>query len=243
MALLVYGSRARGDATEDSDLDLLIATTGGPSGSRDDGAVCISWYPLDHLLRRARSGDLFAFHLVSEGKALFEREPVLTKLRRSFAFRADYQREIRMASDVGWCLLHHASRVVDPASFNRRMAWATHTMLVGAAAEQRRPVFSADGLAAFARCPEAGRVIRSKRDRTVKPEALADFRHVLEHRGHAEPPALPDLAGERVRFQTQRNPAGRAALHPFYRNDGTRTHERSREEQQAPAADPGRAEP
>jgi predicted nucleotidyltransferase len=215
LSLLLYGSRARGDATADSDIDLLVTTMGGPSGTKDDGRVAISWYPVDHLIRRARCGDLFAFHLVSDAKALFERQPVLARLRRAFAFRDDYRREIQMASDVGWCLLHNSSRAADAVAFNRRMAWSVHTILVGAAAEQRQPVFSADGLADFAQCREAGRVIRAKRDRVIDPGVLADFRHVLQHRGSPEPAALSDLAAERARFDADRNSAGRAALRPL----------------------------
>ena len=215
LSLLLYGSRARGDAGADSDLDLLVATPGGAHRIRDNGRVTVCWYPLGHLLRRARSGDLFAFHLVSEGRPLFERQPVLAALHRAFTFRGDYRPEIKMASDVGWCLLHHASLAVDPLSFHRRMAWSAHTMLVGAAAEQRRPVFSADGLAAFAGCPEAARVIRAKRSRTVDSSVLADFRRVLEQHGTDEPEALPDLVAERARFDADRNPVGRAALRPL----------------------------
>ena len=215
VGVLLYGSRARGDATADSDVDLLVTTTGGRPYVSDSGRIAISCYPFDVMLRRARCGDLFAFHLVSDAKVLFERRPVLARLRRAFTFRADYRREIRMASDVGWCLLHHASRVADEPAFNRRMAWSAHTMLVGAAAEQRRAVFSADGLAAFAGCPEAARVIRAKRDSTLNPLVLADFRHLLHHRGRPEPAPLSDLAAERARFDADRNPAGSAALRPL----------------------------
>ena len=221
LSLLLYGSRARGDATADSDLDLLVATAGGPHRVRDNGRMTVSWYPQDHLLRRARSGDLFAFHLVSEGTALFEKQPVLTRLRRAFTYRADYRREIRQASDVGWCLLHHAERVRDSLGFNRRMAWSAHSVLVAAAAEQRTPVFSADGLAAFAGSPGAARVIKAKRDPRIDPALLADFRQLLTEHGSAEPVALPTVSAEQGRFHADRNPAGRAALRPLQATVGS----------------------
>ena len=216
VGVLLYGSRARGDATADSDVDLLVTTTGGRPYVSDSGRIAISCYPFDVMLRRARCGDLFAFHLVSDAKVLFERRPVLARLRRAFTFRADYRREIRMASDVGWCLLHHASRVADEPAFNRRMAWSAHTMLVGAAAEQRRAVFSADGLAAFAGLPRgrAGDPSQAQFD----AESLACWPTSATSCTIADAPSrhrCPTSPPERARFDADRNPAGSAALRPL----------------------------
>ena len=77
VGVLLYGSRARGDASADSDVDLLVTTTGGRPYTSDTGRISISCYPIEAMLRRARSGDLFAFHLVTDAKMLFERRPVL----------------------------------------------------------------------------------------------------------------------------------------------------------------------
>ena len=58
-------------------------------------------YPLDHALRAARSGGLFAFHLVSEAKVVFETEPILRASSGPFGFRDDYTPVIRMCSEAG----------------------------------------------------------------------------------------------------------------------------------------------
>lgn len=214
-ALLLYGSRARGDHDDDSDVDLL-AIGASHHGGRPAGAIPV--YPLDHVLRRARSGDLFALHLVAEGRVVFEREPVFVKLQRAFCFRADYGPVIRQASDVGWFLVHHRDEVADEVRFNQRMAWCAHTMIAARAANERRPLFAARALARYAGSDAVSAVIGAKRDGTVDPTVVGRFREVLAAFGGPEPVALPSLAAERDRFEVARNPAGRVAiramLHP-----------------------------
>lgn len=212
VGLVLYGSRARGDHDERSDVDLLAVATDGASATVSGHGVTVSRHPLDHLLRRARSGDLFAFHLVSEGKVVYEREPVLARMKRAFCYRADYVREIRAASDVGWFLVHRRHQAVDGLRFNQRMAWCTHTMIVAKAATQRRPVFSADGLAAFAGSDDVAAVIRSKRSPAVDADVLDAFGRVLDAFGAPEPRALATLGAESRRFDADRNPAGAVAI-------------------------------
>lgn len=212
VGLLLYGSRARGDDDEHADVDLLAVATDGACTTVTSRDLTFSRYPLEHILRQARAGDLFAFHLVSEGRVIFEREPVFAKIKRAFCYRSDYAQGIRMASDVGWFLLHHRDRAVDELRFNQRMAWCTHTMIVSRAATARRSVFSAAGLAAFAGSSAIATVIRSKRSPAVDPVVLGLFRDVLEEFGSPEPEALATLSAEWHRFGAERNPAGSAAI-------------------------------
>ena len=160
LALVLFGSRARGDHDDRSDVDLLaLAGHCGPTFSARPG-VTISCYPLDHVLRRARSGDLFAFHLVAEGKVLYEREPVFNLVQRAFCFRSDYTREIEMASDVGWFLLHHC----DPAVERCRLQRAD--VLVHPRPD-RRP--GGDATPTGVLCERAGRLRRFARRRHADP--------------------------------------------------------------------------
>lgn len=67
--LLVYGSRARGDAVAGSDLDILaLASTRRPS--INSGDVSISFYTLDQL--SSGVGTLFGAHLKRDGKILWD---------------------------------------------------------------------------------------------------------------------------------------------------------------------------
>jgi hypothetical protein len=212
VGLVLYGSRARGDHEKTSDVDLLALATGGAAAVVTRHGVTVSRYPLDHVLRRARSGDLFAFHVVSEGKVIYEQEPVFARMKRAFCYRSDYSREIQIASDVGWFLVHHRDRAVHGLSFNQRIAWCTHTMIVAKAATERLPVFSAAGLAAFAGSSAVASLIQNKRSPAVDPAVLDVFRGVLEEFGTPEPRGLATLAAERRRFDVDKNPAGAGAL-------------------------------
>jgi hypothetical protein len=157
---------------------------------------------------RARAGDLFVYHLVSEGRVVYESEPAFAAVIRAFALRADYSREIGLASDVGWFLLHHRGRAAGGARVSARLAWCTHTMLVARAATQGVPVFSTAGLAEFAGSDDVAVVLESKRCAQVPDDVVESFRRVLRRFGRPEPTALPTVRAERRRFETTGNRAG-----------------------------------
>jgi predicted nucleotidyltransferase len=68
-ALLVYGSRARGDAVPDSDLDLL-ALVDEARPSESSGAVSVSYYTREQL--RTGISTLFGTHLRRDAKVLWD---------------------------------------------------------------------------------------------------------------------------------------------------------------------------
>ena len=72
--LLVYGSRARGDATPESDLDLL-ALVAQSRPSANSGAVSVSYYTLEQL--STGIGTLFGAHLKRDSRILFDQDGLL----------------------------------------------------------------------------------------------------------------------------------------------------------------------
>jgi len=72
--VLVYGSRARGDHLDSSDLDLL-AVSSTPERSAHDGAVSLSFYT-DEQLASGR-GTLFGVHLARDSIILWDPRGVL----------------------------------------------------------------------------------------------------------------------------------------------------------------------
>jgi hypothetical protein len=171
--------------------------------------------PLDDALRAARSGSLFAFHMVSEGKVLFECEPVFVRIQRAFRFRDDYTPVIKMCSEAGWFLLRHHEKAVNARKFNQAVAWCTREMLIAMAASERSPIFSADGLAQFVGCSAVASVIRSKRSAVIDQAVLREFRYVLGEFGTPEPTPHLILSTAERQFRASRNSAGVIALRAF----------------------------
>ena len=66
-AVMIYGSRARGDALPDSDLDAL-AITDGPYPTVSSGLTNLSYYTLEELANGV--GTLFGEHLRRDGRVL-----------------------------------------------------------------------------------------------------------------------------------------------------------------------------
>ena len=139
VCLLLYGSRARGDHDAHSDIDLAAITSNNTPERVTIGRTATMADPLDHVLRVARSGGLFAYHIVSEAKVVFETEPVFERIQQAFRFRDDYTPVIRMCSEAGWFLLRHHERAVNARKFNQAMAWCTREMLIARAATERLP--------------------------------------------------------------------------------------------------------
>lgn len=220
VCLLLYGSRARGDHDAHSDVDLTAITSNHAPERVTIGRTTTMAYPLDHALRAARSGGLFAYHLVSEAKVLFETEPVFARIQRAFRFRDDYTPVIRMCSEAGWFLLRHQDRAVNTRKFNLAVACCTREMLIARAATERSPVFSADGLAEFVRCSTVASVIRSKRNAVIEPATMRAFQDILREFGASERTSPPTLASAEEWFRAARNSAGVIAVRAF-RNEDT----------------------
>jgi hypothetical protein len=82
-AVILYGSRARGDYRPDSDTDVLqILREAQPSYSVEE--IVLSCYTLRQLQKMARHGSLFVAHLVTEAIPLRDPENLLEQIRASY---------------------------------------------------------------------------------------------------------------------------------------------------------------
>jgi len=171
--MLLFGSHARGDEDIYSDTDLLLISEDDRPQHVEKGHLSTSIYPLDDLLRRASSGDLFVCHLAREAKAIYDPAGQLELLRESFVFRASYEREIMHASDLGWFIIDFGHRGHLQSLINRRIAWCVRTILIAKSAELKRPVFSARELSEFAQSNDVLTMIKNKETDRADPEAMA----------------------------------------------------------------------
>jgi len=208
IGLALYGSRARGDAAHDADVDLLVITSDARPVTTVRGNLTMSCHPLDEMIRGSRNGDLFALHIVSEAKVLYDEGGVFPKITKAFTYRHDYGREIKLVSDVGWFLVRNSHRFNDQALFNRKLSWCTRTILIARAANQRRPLFSAAALAEFSGSPDVAALISSKERSTIDHGILDAFARFLGTFGVTAAAAPETLEEQKRLFEADRNVAG-----------------------------------
>ena len=94
-AVMVYGSRVRGDFTEESDLDVLqLVDQPAPHYAR--GLMVVTVRPVFELQRQSRHGDLYVLSLIREGRILADPSGILARTLAQFAPPADnYARKWR----------------------------------------------------------------------------------------------------------------------------------------------------
>ena len=140
--LILYGSRARGDAGPAADVDLLLATGAPrPQSPVERMGVSLHRYPRAWLLDQARDGDLFAYHVGHEGTPLQDADGFLLDLRTAFKRRATYVDDARSGLLVARLLA--ASDWGTDFGLRRRFFWGVRTCIISSIADGRAPVFAA----------------------------------------------------------------------------------------------------
>jgi hypothetical protein len=91
--LMLYGSHARGDSSESSDIDLLQVSDRPRHYER--GSVSVSVYTPTQLLTMSRAGSLFAMHLKLEGKIVSDDHGYLADALSHFRRRRSYRPILR----------------------------------------------------------------------------------------------------------------------------------------------------
>lgn len=211
-ALLLFGSRARGDHSDSSDIDLLAITENEKptvSGSAD---ASLFHYSFDWLQNKASSGDLFVWHLVTEAIAIYDPAENLKALRQGFRFKGDYRKQITQASDVGW-LISLLGDEMSAEEANRWLAWAVRTISIAHAATLQKPAFSGSALAKVLGYPDIEVLVRQKDKKSFDDAARGLLKKFLGALGSGEafhPPHSIDRF--RSHFEASANEVGLTIL-------------------------------
>lgn len=193
-ALILYGSKARGDSRANSDVDLIFASNGEELGAPSQAnGVSVHRYPKGWLEKGAAAGSLFAYHVAFEGSGLEDPQDFLGRLRGLFQRKASYTKDIRIASLVMKMLMERDWTYNFDA--RRRFFWALRTVLIGASAEVGTPVFSAEPMERLSAINGLAALIQ-ERDTAAFADCRALGTKVLDR---YPPTDLVDLRGQSLR--------------------------------------------
>lgn len=145
VSVILFGSAARGDTTEDSDVDILIVSTEGFPNSMRYGRLEVQMNTRQAMIKKARLGDLFAIHIALEGIAISDSSNFLSTFRESLKIKESYSKE----REIAFALAAYLLRVgpdADQLLRAKRMAWCVRTVLISKLVESGRYIFSPNGL-------------------------------------------------------------------------------------------------
>lgn len=146
-ALMLFGSAARGENDENSDVDLLAISSNHKPFSKKTKQTEIQFIPPEDLLKSAVEGDLFALHLAFEGRVVFDTSGVFTKFKEKLVIRRDYGREIGWGSDLAWFLHEFEMENDNVWLVNKRIAWCVRTIAIAKLVEKGKVIFAPKALA------------------------------------------------------------------------------------------------
>ena len=129
LAVLLFGSLARGESSRGSDVDVLFIHDGGEVKHVTAGKISMFHYPWASLKGLASSGDLFACHIAYEAKPILDEQDYLTQLRSAFRFKCTYREEAGNAADLAWFLVRYGQDL-DTKLVPQRMIWCVRTILI-----------------------------------------------------------------------------------------------------------------
>ncbi|WP_298813253.1 nucleotidyltransferase domain-containing protein [uncultured Roseibium sp.] len=190
LAAALYGSRARGDQNEVSDTDLLLITDDGQIKHKSASNLSLSFYPSSDLKNRAQEGDLFLFHVLSEGETLYDPLSLFVELKSIFQFKSSYNSEVNRANEIAWFIVKCSYELLSTPVLPKRIAWCVRTILISLSANRGCPVFSPVKLDQFHQGYNVLNLIRAKDAKSISQNLIADFEMFLESLDLADPNPL-----------------------------------------------------
>ncbi len=177
--LILYGSCARGDQKPGSDVDMLAITNERRYRMIVKNNVNLACYPKKLIFGIARSGELFALHLVKEGVPIFDPMGIFDELKREFNLKSSYQKELSNAVDLGWYLVNFHRNIGNKTLINRRITWCVRTILIAEAASQGKFIFSTDSLVNFSNNARVIDLISVKDSQSFSSKRINEFEAFL----------------------------------------------------------------
>jgi Nucleotidyltransferase domain len=179
-SLMLYGSRARGDSTPHSDVDLLaISSSPGKVGALTAWQLRVNIYPEAMLASMAEQGSLFVWHLRQEGRILLDLGGRLGRVLRRFRLRSDYEAERNEAAALGWLLLSPNAAPSAASLRIRTMVYCIRTIAISLLAERGEPAFSRSQVVALLPDEDLATLWSLKGQSILQPDHLHHLRRFL----------------------------------------------------------------
>lgn len=192
LALLLYGSRARGAPRSDSDVDVLQLVSENPR-TYSHGRVNVAAYTPDHLTLLARRGSLFVRHLRDEGLIIGDPVGSLAHILGAYEPPASYERlkrEMALVLSIPWATDAHEYE----KGVLRAVCYASRTALYIKGAECGELTFDAKQASVNSGVPDLAHLLRVAPPTQAKEISRLGFR-LLETSPPANIPMdLPSLA-------------------------------------------------
>ncbi|NJP30206.1 nucleotidyltransferase domain-containing protein [Microbispora sp. SCL1-1] len=192
IAMMIYGSRARGSARTDSDIDVLQIVKDRPR-SYSHGSINIASYTADHLTLLATRGSLFVRHLKDEGKIISDPNDVLSGILASYQPPKNYNRLKR-----NLCLALAGTEALDADQYARGLLRMTIYVVRSAVyikcAELGNLTFDRDQSAEIAGYPKLATLLRTDRYDHIRELREYGYRLLEERPTDGIPRDLPSLA-------------------------------------------------
>lgn len=213
LAAALYGSRARGDQSENSDTDILLITDDGQIQHKSASNLSLSFYPLSDLRNRAQEGDLFLYHVLSEGNVLYDPLSLFAELKDGFQFKSSYDSEIDSANEIAWFITKCSDELLSSPLLPKRIAWCVRTILISLSANRGSPVFSLERLDQFHEGHNVLSLIRAKDAQSISQNLIADFETFLKSLKLTDPnPLALHFEDYKQAFKLSKNRLGLSLL-------------------------------